>query len=99
MTGIAKDRLPAESEKKRVELEIDTRAIRGSLGLTQRDFAARFRLIRRSPADWERGRYKPSGVASTLLTVIERDPQLVERVLNRTSTADVCWGLSSPKSP
>jgi putative transcriptional regulator len=54
------------------------RALRARLGLTQAQFARRFGF----PLDTvQQGRRRPSGPASTLLRVIEADPEAVVRAL------------------
>lgn len=62
--------------------DIDVKAIRKSLGLTQEAFAARFGLALGSLRDWEQGRSAPEASARVLLRVIEREPEAVERALS-----------------
>ena len=57
-------------------------AVRKSLGLSRREFAKRFHLDPRTVQEWEQGRRTPDQAARVLLTVIERDPEGVERALN-----------------
>ena len=57
-------------------------AVRRKLGLSRRQFAERFHLDPRTVQDWEQGRRTPDQAARVLLTVIERDPEAVERALN-----------------
>ncbi|HET6519400.1 MAG TPA: helix-turn-helix domain-containing protein [Geminicoccaceae bacterium] len=57
-------------------------AVRKRLGLSRRRFAERFHLDPRTVQDWEQGRRTPDQAARVLLTVIERDPEAVERALN-----------------
>jgi putative transcriptional regulator len=57
------------------------RRIREKLGPTQSAFAKRFGLSERTMAEWELGRQSPTGPASILLRVIEREPEAVERAL------------------
>ena len=58
-------------------------AVRRKLGLSRRRFAERFQLDPRTVQDWEQGRRTPDQAARVLLTVIERDPEAVERALSR----------------
>lgn len=60
---------------------VDVRAIRKRLGLTQSAFAQRFGFAVASVRDWEQGRHQPDLAARTLLRVIEREPDAVERAL------------------
>ena len=64
-----------------VPAEIDVRAIRGRLGLTQAAFAARFGFSMGAVRDWEQKRRRPEASARILLTVIDREPEAVRRAL------------------
>jgi len=57
------------------------RALRAKLGLTQAQFARRFGFTLDTVQQYEQGRRRPSGPASTLLRVIEADPEAVIRAL------------------
>jgi putative transcriptional regulator len=57
------------------------RALRARLGLSQSQFARRFGFTIDTVQQYEQGRRIPSGPASTLLRVIEADPEAVERAL------------------
>ena len=59
----------------------DVKAIRGRLGLTQRQFASAFRLAIGTVRDWEQGRTVPEGPARILLAVIDREPKMVMAAL------------------
>lgn len=59
----------------------DVRAIRGKLGLSQREFAKRFGFSLRTVQEWEQGRAIPDRPARVLLRVIEISPQAVERAV------------------
>jgi putative transcriptional regulator len=58
-------------------------AVRKKLGLSRRRFAERYHLDPRTVQDWEQGRRTPDQAARVLLTVIEREPEAVERALTR----------------
>lgn len=58
------------------------RALRTRLGLSQAQFARRFGFTVDTVQQYEQGRRTPSGPASTLLRVIESDPQAVVRALD-----------------
>jgi len=60
---------------------IDVAAIRKKLGLSQARFAARFGLSAATVRDWEQKRRNPDQIARTLLTVIDRNHEAVERAL------------------
>jgi len=61
--------------------DVDVRAIRQNLGLSQPAFAARFGFSLAALREWEQGRRRPEQAARTLLLVIARDPALVADVL------------------
>ena len=56
-------------------------AIRKRMKLSRQKFADRFGLDARAVQDWEQGRRVPDRAARVLLTVIDRDPEAVVRVL------------------
>nr|WP_294550564.1 helix-turn-helix domain-containing protein [uncultured Rhodopila sp.] len=57
------------------------RALRSRLGLSQAQFAHRFGFTVDTVQQYEQGRRTPSGPASTLLRVINADPEAVIRAL------------------
>ena len=57
------------------------RALRKRLKLSRQKFADRFGLDARAVQDWEQGRRTPDRAARVLLTVIDREPEAVERAL------------------
>ena len=60
---------------------IDVRDVRQGLGKTQADFAAHFGVGVMTVRAWEQGRRRPNRVATTLLRVIQRAPEVVEEAL------------------
>ena len=56
--------------------------IRRALGLSQDDFAARYRIPIGTLRDWEQGRAVPDQAARAYLTVIARDPEAVRKALS-----------------
>ena len=75
--------------------EIDVKAIRGRLGLTQQEFADRFSFDIETLRHWEQGRLVPVGSARAFLTVIGREPEAVQRALR----IDECQSLPSVPFP
>lgn len=67
----------------RVPENVDVRAVRAKLGMTQREFAAQFGFGYDALRDWELGRRQPERSARVLLTIIESDPRVVMRALKR----------------
>ena len=64
-----------------VPREVDVKALRRRLGLTQQDFALRFGFNVARVRDWEQGRSRPDGAMRAYLIVIDRETQAVERAL------------------
>jgi putative transcriptional regulator len=64
-----------------VPVEVDVKAIRTKLGLSQEEFARRFSFTVARIRDWEQGRSKPDGAARAYLMVIARERKAVERAL------------------
>lgn len=56
-------------------------ALRRRLGLTQDEFARRYRLPVGTVRDWEQGRSIPDAPARALLRAIESEPEVLARVL------------------
>lgn len=65
----------------RVPEQVDVKAIRQSLNMSQAEFARRFGFSIDSLQNWEQGRRFPDGHARTLLRVIEKHPEIVEDAL------------------
>jgi putative transcriptional regulator len=61
--------------------DIDVKAIRERLGLSQEEFALRYGLEVASLRNWEQGRTQPELAVRVLFRVIERNPEAVERAL------------------
>jgi len=61
--------------------EIDVKAIRGRLGMTQQEFAKRFGFSVNTVRHWEQGRRVPEGPTRAYLLVIDREPKAVQKAL------------------
>lgn len=61
--------------------DVDVRAIRKRLGLSQRAFAETFGFRLDAIQNWEQGRRRPERPARLLLRVINREPEAVRRAL------------------
>ena len=57
------------------------RTLRRALGLTQEEFAARYRIPLGTLRDWEQGRTEPDQPAQAYLKVIASNPEWVSRAL------------------
>ncbi len=64
-----------------VPTEVDVKAIRTRLGLTQQQFAGRFGFSVNTLRHWEQGARQPEGPARAYLIVIDRAPEAVEEAL------------------
>jgi putative transcriptional regulator len=62
--------------------QVDVKAIRRRLGLSQRRFAERFGFKLDAVQNWEQGRRRPEDAARAFLRVIEREPDAVQRALS-----------------
>ena len=60
---------------------VDVRAVRQKLGKTQAAFAEHFGVGVTTVKAWEQGRRRPTRLATTLLRVIDRAPEVVKAVL------------------
>ena len=60
---------------------VDVAAIRKKMGLSQDSFARRYGFSPSAVRDWEQRRRTPDPAARTLLIVIDREPQAVDRAL------------------
>ncbi len=57
------------------------KTLRRALGLTQEEFAKRYKIPLGTLRDWEQGRSEPDQPARAYLTVIAHDPEGVRRAL------------------
>lgn len=77
----AKGEVGARRYRVHVPEQIDVRAIRTKLGMTQEEFAARFGFSVNTLRHWEHGKRQPEGPTRSYLLVIERAPRAVEKAL------------------
>ncbi len=61
--------------------QVDVRAIRTKLGMTQEEFAARFGFSVNTLRHWEHGKRQPEGPTRAYLLVIDRAPRAVAKAL------------------
>jgi putative transcriptional regulator len=71
-----------EGFKAYVPQEVDVKAIRNRLGMTQAKFSDTFGFSLDAIKHWEGGRRTPEAPARTLLTVIDKNPAAVLTALN-----------------
>jgi putative transcriptional regulator len=65
-----------------VPVDVDVKAIRKKLKLTQAEFSARFGFSHGAVRDWEQKRRRPEASARAFLLVIDREPAAVDRALS-----------------
>lgn len=65
----------------KVPESINVQAVRRKLGMSQKQFAMRFGFSLATVQNWEQGHRAPEGPARVLLTIIDREPEIVERAL------------------
>jgi putative transcriptional regulator len=70
------------ADLRRMKRTPQVKVIRRALGISQEDFAARYRIPIGTLRDWEQGRVEPDQAARAYLTVIARDPEAVRKALN-----------------
>jgi putative transcriptional regulator len=76
-----------EGFKAHVPQEVDVKAIRNRLGMTQARFSSTFGFSLDAIKHWEGGRRSPEAPARTLLTVIDKNPAAVLSALNPATFA------------
>ncbi|MGA8214176.1 MAG: hypothetical protein WB799_11315 [Candidatus Sulfotelmatobacter sp.] len=84
-----------EGFKAHVPQEVDVKAIRNRLGMTQAKFSDTFGFSLDAIKHWEGGRRTPEAPARTLLTVIDKNPAAVLTALNPAAFA-AAVGSSKP---
>jgi putative transcriptional regulator len=84
-----------EGFRAHVPQEVDVKAIRNRLGMTQARFSDTFGFSLDAIKHWEGGRRTPEAPARKLLTVIDRNPAAVLTALNPATFA-AAVGSSKP---
>jgi putative transcriptional regulator len=64
-----------------IPAQIDAAAIRAKTGLSQTSFANRIGVSVATLRNWEQGRRVPDGPAQVLLSLLDKDPNIVRRTL------------------
>jgi putative transcriptional regulator len=59
--------------------------VRRALGLTQEEFATRYRIPLGTLRDWEQGRSEPDGPAKAYLRVIAAEPKVTANALDHSA--------------
>ena len=73
----------ADASRYRIHVpgDIDVKAIRARLDMTQEEFAGRFGFSIHTLRHWEQGRRVPEGATRAYLLVIDRNPKAVQKAL------------------
>lgn len=79
--AIARGEADPATYRVHVPAEVDVKAIRRKLGMSQAQFARSFGFALDAVQNWEQGRRRPEGAARAFLKVIEREPDAVRRAL------------------
>ena len=79
--AISKGEADPSTYRVHVPASVDVKAIRSKIGLSQSAFASRFGFPLGTVKDWEQGRRGPETSARVLLTIIDREPDAVQRAL------------------
>lgn len=83
--AIARGEADPSTYRVHIPAAIDTRAIRRTLKLTQKAFAARYHIPVATLRDWEQGRRMPDAPARALIAAIREEPDAVRRALKRSA--------------
>jgi putative transcriptional regulator len=70
-----------EQQLARLRPMAHVKRLRFALGLTQDEFASRYRIPLGTLRDWEQGRCEPDQAAKAYLAVIAKEPERVRKVL------------------
>ena len=75
----------ALGEKGNLVAQVDVHAIRARTHLSQTEFARRFGFSASALREWEQGRWQPEAPVRLLLTLIDKHPDLVLKVLDEAT--------------
>ncbi|AEF84920.1 transcriptional Regulator, XRE family [Treponema primitia ZAS-2] len=79
--AISRDELAQDTYRIHIPEQINVKAIRQQMGLSQPAFAKRFGLSLYTLRNWEQGKRQPDPAARAYLKVIEQVPDVVSKVL------------------
>ena len=75
------DRAAARIMSWQAPTSVDVKAIRNKLGMSQREFAARFGLKLDSLRNWEQDKRVLDTATRVLFTIVDKEPDAVKRAL------------------
>jgi putative transcriptional regulator len=70
-----------------VPADVEVRAIRQRLKLSQEEFASEFGFTTTQIRDWEQGRTRPTGASRAYLIIIGSEPKTVRQLLKKAAGA------------
>ena len=71
-----------DEQRARVARPVDVQAIRQATKMTQGEFAEAFRLPIGTLRDWEQHRREPDTTAKVYLSIIEKNPSVVRKLVS-----------------
>jgi putative transcriptional regulator len=74
-----------DASRGRIAAPLDVKAIRAATKKTQAQFAHDYRLPVGTVRDWEQNRSQPDAPARILLSMIEAEPEVVEKLIARVA--------------
>jgi putative transcriptional regulator len=87
-----------EADLKRMRRTPQVKIIRRALDLTQEEFAARYHIPLGTLRDWEQARAEPDQPTRAYLTLIARDPDHVNRILNPKAERRLPFHVKAPNA-
>ena len=63
-----------------IPYQVDIKALRTRLGMSQSEFSAKFAFNPRTLQDWEQGRAKPDAAVLAYLNIIDKRPTIIEEI-------------------
>lgn len=85
MSAIARGE--AQPAHMHIPADIDVKAVRKKVGLSQDDFAGEFGFTIHQIRDWEQSRTRPIGALRAYLMMINEDPDTVRSLLSKMKRA------------
>jgi putative transcriptional regulator len=79
--AVAEGRADIRTYRIHVPNEVDVKAIRRKMKLTQETFAMRYGFTVARVRDWEQGQSRPDGAIRAYLIVIDKNPEAVDEAL------------------
>jgi putative transcriptional regulator len=79
------DRALTAADFRRMKRVPRVKIVRRALGLTQEEFATRYRIPLGTLRDWEQGRSEPDGPAKAYLRVIAAEPKVTANALDHSA--------------